>query len=199
MRAANFGHVESIQVLLDRGADLEAKDEVSPPDAPPTCRPAGAVRGCDAGSCSAGRGRPAARAAGPGARTGKRRVQGRVRGGRGLRLIVGPTLTFGLAGVAGVRAGRCRVARPPSSGLPGTDKWRPRRCCWTAAPTWWPRAKSAHWLRLRHVALPASSEVAMRPAAVPGVVGLLLGRRVRERAPGSGASRGVCGAGEGFG
>ncbi|KAA0153177.1 hypothetical protein FNF29_03366 [Cafeteria roenbergensis] len=27
MRAATFGHVESIQVLLDRGADLEAKDK----------------------------------------------------------------------------------------------------------------------------------------------------------------------------
>ena len=69
------GHVEAMALLLDRGADLEATTNVSSSAAPPACRPAGVVRGRDAGSCSAGRGRPAARAAGPGARTGERRVE----------------------------------------------------------------------------------------------------------------------------
>ncbi|MCP4139976.1 MAG: ankyrin repeat domain-containing protein [Chloroflexi bacterium] len=72
--AARNGQVEAVALLLDRGADLEAKNKVSSSAAPPACRPAGVVRGRDAGSCSAERGRPAARAAGPGARTGERRV-----------------------------------------------------------------------------------------------------------------------------
>ena len=74
MVAARNGKVEAVALLLDRGADLEAKDNVSPSAAPLACRPAGVVRGRDAGSCSAERGRSSARAAGPGACTGERRV-----------------------------------------------------------------------------------------------------------------------------
>ena len=42
------GHVEAMALLLDRGADLEAKEKVSPSTAPPACRPAGVVQGRDA-------------------------------------------------------------------------------------------------------------------------------------------------------
>ena len=69
------GHVEAMALLLDRGANLEAKDTVSTSGASPACQPVGVVRGRDAAICSARRGRPAARAAGPGARTGERRVR----------------------------------------------------------------------------------------------------------------------------
>ena len=72
--AALHGRVEAVALLLDRGANLEAKDSVSPSAAPAACRCIGVVSGRDAASCSAERGRPAARAAGPGARTGERRV-----------------------------------------------------------------------------------------------------------------------------
>ena len=108
---------------------------------------------------------------------------------RGLRLTVRPWPTMGCVVVGGMRAGRCRVATQPSSWLPGTAKRRPWRWCWNAALKWRPRATSAHWLRHRHVAPLAWFEVAMRPSAVPGVIGLLLlGRRGRERALGSGVS-----------
>ena len=90
--------------------------------------------------------------------------------------------------------GRCRLARKPSSGLPGLANRRLWRCCWTAAPIWRQKTRSARRVRHRHVAASASCEVAMRPAAVPGVVGPLLGRQGRERArgggvPGAGAGR----------
>ncbi len=62
--AARNGKVKVMASLLDCGADLEARDNVSPSAAPPACRPVGDVRGCDAASCSAERGRHAARAAG---------------------------------------------------------------------------------------------------------------------------------------
>ena len=70
------GKVEAVALLLDRGADLEAKDNVSQSTAPPACCLAGVVRGRDTASCCAGLGRPATRAARPGARTGERRVGG---------------------------------------------------------------------------------------------------------------------------
>ena len=51
--AAWLGHVEAVALLLDRGADLEAKDNVSASGAPSTCQPVGVVRGRVAASCSA--------------------------------------------------------------------------------------------------------------------------------------------------
>ncbi len=84
MRAAWRGHVEAVALLLDRGADLEAKSKVSPSAAPPACGPVGVVRGGDAASCGAGRGQRAGRAAGPGARTVKRRVGAGCWAGKGL-------------------------------------------------------------------------------------------------------------------
>ena len=51
--AAYSGKVEAMALLLDRGADLEAKDNVSASGAPSTCQPVGVVRGRVAASCSA--------------------------------------------------------------------------------------------------------------------------------------------------
>ena len=89
--------------------------------------------------------------------------------------------------------GRCmvrprRMGKRRSCGQHTTGTSSPWRCCWTAAPTRRPRATSAHRLRHRHVAPSVLFEVAMWPSAVPGVFGLLLGRRGRERAPWSGVS-----------
>ena len=110
------------------------------------------------------------------------------RDSRGFGLMACPLSTLVCGGVAGVRAGHCRAATQPSSWLLGVAMWRPWRCCWTAAPTWRPRTRSAHRPRHRRVAPSAWFEVAMRPAAALSVVGPLLGRRGRERAPGSGVS-----------
>ena len=74
--AARTGKVKGMALLLDRGADLEAKNKVSPSAAPPACRLASVLLGGNAASSSGRRGRPAARAAGPGARTGERRARG---------------------------------------------------------------------------------------------------------------------------
>ncbi len=103
-------------------------------------------------------------------------------------VITRPWTTSGCVVAAGMRVEICRMAGQRSCGRPGTAKWRPWRCCWTVAPIWMPRTRSARRLRHRHVAQPAWFEVAQRPTAVPGVVGLLLGRRSRERAPRSGVS-----------
>ncbi len=48
------GNAEAIEMLLDRGADLEAKNNVRSSAAPPARRPVGVVRSHDAASCSAG-------------------------------------------------------------------------------------------------------------------------------------------------
>ena len=82
--AARSGQAEAMALVLERGAELEAKSNVSPLAAPPAYRPIGVVRGCDAAICSAGCDRPpAARAAGPRARTGQRRVGGGCGAGEG--------------------------------------------------------------------------------------------------------------------
>ena len=51
--AAYKGEMEAMALLLDRGADLEARDNVSASGAPSTCQPVGVVRGRVAASCSA--------------------------------------------------------------------------------------------------------------------------------------------------
>ncbi len=61
-----------------------------------------------------------------------------------------------------------RLGKRRSSGQQKTGALNRCECCWTAAPTWRPRTRSAHRLRHSHVAPPACFEVAMRPAAVPG-------------------------------
>ena len=62
----------------------------------------------------------------------------------------------GVCWVSGARAGRCRMATQPSSGLPGMAKWMSWRCCWTAALTWRSRARSA----------PLAAPPACRPVGV---------------------------------
>ncbi len=51
--SSHNGHVEAMALLLDRGADLEAKDNVSASGAPSACQPVGVVRGRIAAGCSA--------------------------------------------------------------------------------------------------------------------------------------------------
>ena len=51
--AARDGEAEAVALLLDRGADLEAKDNVSASGAPSACQPVGVVRGRIAAGCSA--------------------------------------------------------------------------------------------------------------------------------------------------
>ena len=124
IRAADNGHIESMRMLLDRGADMEAKGRVRSA-AVHCCATgrAGRARGGDGDDASGRRARVVGRRgrrrwSGGGMSVGERwRAKARLHAGLWRRRVV-PRRLFGLHPVA-IRT-----------------RWS---CCWTGAPTWRPR------------------------------------------------------------